>query len=297
MLTPTEQFLAYMKEYPALYAPSSAPFWDDEHISKLMLEAHLNPTWDAASRRHEFTDASARWICKMCGVKSGMRLLDFGCGPGLYASRFSDAGFMVTGVDFSRRSIAYARENAQQSGRSIEYIYKNYLEIEYADEFDAATLIYCDFGVLSPQSRATLLKKTYAALRPGGFFILDCHTTAHGEAFIESEQTSYLESGFFSAEPHVLVERSRRYKSTGESNLCGSPSLCCCETDNILNQNIVLTKDMCECYNIWNQIFTDKSLKKELSAAGFTAIEFYDDVSGSPFTGRAMDMCAVARKG
>jgi hypothetical protein len=37
---------------PELYAPSTSNFWNDEHISKGMLEAHLNPSWDAASRNY-----------------------------------------------------------------------------------------------------------------------------------------------------------------------------------------------------------------------------------------------------
>jgi len=32
---------------PTLWQRSCEPFWDDEHISKGMLEAHLNPDWDA----------------------------------------------------------------------------------------------------------------------------------------------------------------------------------------------------------------------------------------------------------
>ena len=31
---------------PALYEKGTAELWTDEHISKGMLEAHLNPTWD-----------------------------------------------------------------------------------------------------------------------------------------------------------------------------------------------------------------------------------------------------------
>ena len=37
-----------LKKYsikPELYAPSTDKFWDDEHISKGMLEAHLNPNF------------------------------------------------------------------------------------------------------------------------------------------------------------------------------------------------------------------------------------------------------------
>ncbi|MDR1203930.1 MAG: hypothetical protein LBL26_00400 [Peptococcaceae bacterium] len=36
---------------PALWQRSAEPFWNDGHISKGMLEAHLNPDWDAASRK------------------------------------------------------------------------------------------------------------------------------------------------------------------------------------------------------------------------------------------------------
>ena len=41
---------------PVLWQRSAEPFWDDEHISKGMLEAHLNPDWEAASRKHSFID-------------------------------------------------------------------------------------------------------------------------------------------------------------------------------------------------------------------------------------------------
>ena len=34
---------------PELYAPSTGNFWDDKHISKGMLEAHLDPDINAAT--------------------------------------------------------------------------------------------------------------------------------------------------------------------------------------------------------------------------------------------------------
>ena len=60
------KFINYLKEKPSLYAPSSAPFWDDEHISEYMLKAHLDPEIDAASRRHDFIEQSAKWIAQYC---------------------------------------------------------------------------------------------------------------------------------------------------------------------------------------------------------------------------------------
>jgi hypothetical protein len=47
---------------PALWQRSSEPFWDDEHISKGMLKAYLNPGWDEASRKHHYIDRSVEWL-------------------------------------------------------------------------------------------------------------------------------------------------------------------------------------------------------------------------------------------
>lgn len=36
------ELINYLKEEPPVYHESSKAFWDDGHISKSMLEAHLN---------------------------------------------------------------------------------------------------------------------------------------------------------------------------------------------------------------------------------------------------------------
>lgn len=38
---------------PPLYTKTEIPFWDDEHISLQMLNAHLNPDYDGASRKSQ----------------------------------------------------------------------------------------------------------------------------------------------------------------------------------------------------------------------------------------------------
>ena len=84
----------YLKK-PHLYAPSTGEFWNDEHISKEMLAAHLNPDLEAATRKHEFLDHSVEWITKIAPPSQYKSLLDLGCGPGLYAERFNKAGYSV----------------------------------------------------------------------------------------------------------------------------------------------------------------------------------------------------------
>ena len=92
-----------------------------------MLAAHLDPTNDLASRRPETIDRSVDWLMQTLNLESGDALLDLGCGPGLYASRFARKGVQVTGVDYSRRSIDYAVAYAQEHDLDICYRYQNYL--------------------------------------------------------------------------------------------------------------------------------------------------------------------------
>ena len=110
---------------PKLYEKTSELFWNDPHISKGMLETHLNPNTNAASRKPEFINRSVSWLSSMLHKESSM--LDIGCGPGLYTQRLSELGYRMTGLDFSERSIEYA--NSQDS--KTKYVLMNYLEMDY----------------------------------------------------------------------------------------------------------------------------------------------------------------------
>ena len=55
---------AYAKK-PELYAKGDATIWSDEYVSKGMLQAHLDPSMDAASRRPSFIDKSVEWLARV----------------------------------------------------------------------------------------------------------------------------------------------------------------------------------------------------------------------------------------
>lgn len=146
--------------------------WTDEYISKQLLEIHLDPAIDLASRKKQSIDKTIEFISQFCN-KPTLRILDLGCGPGLYAERLAELGHKVTGIDFSERSIKYASSQAKSKGLSVDYICMDYLNIEYQDEFDIVLLIYTDFGVLIPTDRKRLLANVHNALKLNGIFIFD----------------------------------------------------------------------------------------------------------------------------
>jgi 2-polyprenyl-3-methyl-5-hydroxy-6-metoxy-1,4-benzoquinol methylase len=88
-----------------------------------MLKAHLDPNTDAASRRPEIIVKSVKWLSQYLRLSPGSEVIDLGCGPGLYCAHFHREGWKVTGLDFSERSIAYAREQAAKCGQDIEYFF------------------------------------------------------------------------------------------------------------------------------------------------------------------------------
>ncbi len=95
-------------EKPQLFELGETHFWDDPHISKSMLEAHLNPDTDAASRKPVTIGRTIDHLVSANVLKKGDKVLDLGCGPGLYSSKLYEKGMKVTGVDISKRSIDFA---------------------------------------------------------------------------------------------------------------------------------------------------------------------------------------------
>jgi len=261
---------------PALWQRSIEAFWDDEHISKGMLDAHLNPDWDAASRKHSYIDCSAQWLSSIIPAQG--KILDLGCGPGLYTKRLSGAGYDVTGMDFSRRSIEYAKSQDVKT----EYIYQNYLELDYTDTFDAVTLIYCDFAALTPDERQTLIHRVYQALKPGGLFIFDVFMDVHFKSKANKTSWSFCNNGgFWSSEPHICLDATYLY----ENNTIA------------VDQHIVVTSDAIKEYLVWDTVYTVQRLTDEISPSGFKVSGVFDDVCGNPHAGESETLCFVLKRG
>lgn len=119
-----------------------------------MLTQHLDPDAPMASRAHAFIDESAHWLIPTLGLAAGSRVLDLGCGPGLYAERLARQGIEVLGIDVSRRALAHARKTARRESLPITLRQGDYLHADLGTEHDAAILIYEDYCALSPAQRA-----------------------------------------------------------------------------------------------------------------------------------------------
>ncbi|WP_246188177.1 class I SAM-dependent methyltransferase [Paenibacillus tengchongensis] len=265
---------------PETFKRPEKMFWQDPHIARYLLEAHLSPQTDAASRRPEFLDRSADFIAAAAMKDGGTRIIDYGCGPGLYCERLAQRGFAVTGIDFSEHSIRYARESAQAKQLAITYRYGDYLKLAVEGPYDLAILIYCDYGALGPEDRRQLLHNIRGSLRAGGRLLLDVFT-AHRFARLTEESRWSLQphGGFWSPDAHLELAQSLKYD--------GYVSL---------NHTVIVTGQETEAYYIWDQAFTEEMLASELAGAGFELMSFYNDVAGEAYREGHDTLAVLAEK-
>lgn len=140
---------------PKLFELGDENIWTDPYISQRMLEAHLKTDYDAASRKVSTIRKTVECINSILPQNS--KVLDLGCGPGLYAEQFAELGHSVTGIDINRNSIDYAIENAKKKDLEIKYINGSYFEITLDEQFDAVIMIYCDMGTHSNENSDKIL--------------------------------------------------------------------------------------------------------------------------------------------
>jgi len=275
--------LAAMGQRPEPFSVSTVrTLWTDPHISAQMLAWHLDPMAPLASRPAAVIDAGVTWMADRLGIGADTRLCDFGCGPGLYTSRFAERhGAQITGVDFSARSIAHAREVAARAGLSITYHEADYLTFSTEDRFDVITLIFSDLCPLSPTQRQGLYGIWREHLAPGGRVVFDVVSRARFETLSEGMTAGRrFMDGFWAAGDYVGIQETFLYDA---------------ESLSLDRYSIVEADDRAWVVYNWLQHFTPETIAAELVGAGFVVEDIYSDLTGTPFDPASPDIGVVAR--
>ena len=262
---------------PALFESfDTAALWAHPHVSEKMLEVHLDSANELASRPAAQIDAMTAWLSQRIDM-SGKSLTDLGCGPGLYAQRFQQAGARVVGIDLSESSIAYA--NGLEIPQS-DFRIGNYLQCPLPPS-DIVTLIYGDVCAIPPSDRSNLFHRVHAALRPGGTFILDASPESCFETYDEKVTVAKeMDAGFWANTPYIGIKASFLYP----------------EQMTILDRYVIVERSQTRWVHNWLQFLAPTTLSRELAAAGFAVGEPLDPLSGSRWSDEETMYCLIARK-
>lgn len=247
---------------PEIYTPGTAVMWVDEYISTQLLETHLNPDIELASRKETTIASTLEWIqSKVPGER--MNILDLGCGPGLYTEKLAEKGHRVTGMDFSANSIRYARESAVGKKLNITYIQQDYLELEEENRYDLILMIFTDFGVLSPDQRKILLAGIHRALKPGGKFLFDVLNEKFTAKESGSKDWEVAEKGFWRNGPYLALTESFYYEA---------------EKVTLSQHTVIDEAGEIDVYRFWAHAFSHDDLHKILDSRGFRSTECHENI-------------------
>jgi SAM-dependent methyltransferase len=274
--------LQQINEQPAVFSQMTiAALWTDPHVSEQMLRYHLDGSVALSSGTTEFIEASVVWMREEFHLSSQSRVLDLGCGPGLYSNRLARAGIDVTGVDFSSRSIAYARETAAREGLRATYVNDDYLAWEPDGRFDLVVMIMRDYCAMAPDQRRTLLGKVRAILAPEGAFLFDVESMAALETQAEAAGYAWSPSGgFWSPNPYFEFLNTCVYREEGVT----------------LDRYEIVEVDRTRTIYNWLAHFDPDRLAAELAAAGLAASSVLGDVTGRPFDPASAQFAVITHR-
>jgi SAM-dependent methyltransferase len=144
---------------------SETPWWgtyfDDAYLTE------FEPLFDEARTRAEV----AR-LLDVLQLPSDARILDCPCGQGRHARLLAQAGYDVTGVDFSQPLLRVAR--AAGRTRGLRYLRGDMraLPAEWKGSYDAVLNLFTSFGFFDdPADDERVIHEAARVLAPGGRFV------------------------------------------------------------------------------------------------------------------------------
>ena len=238
---------------------------------------------DRASRRFVTIDKHVAWIDGHVLHGEPTKVLDLGCGPGLYCSRLAMRGHECLGIDYSPASIEYAVDHAKSEMLRCQYVHDDIRRADYRTDAGLVMLLSGELNVFRLSDARAILQKASAALTAGGILLLEPHTDAAIRAIGAEPLRWYaLQRGLFSDRPHLLLqEHSWHEKSTAATARYF-----------IVDAESAAVTRYAQTY----QAYTDAEYRALLAECGFTDVEHFATLAGPDGEADEELVVYVARK-
>ncbi len=238
--------------------------WDNPDFSRRMLAEHLSQEHDLASRKQVMICEQVQWIHEHICDNTPAKLLDIGCGPGLYIEQFAALNYDCCGIDFSPASIEYAKS---QLGDKAKLINGDIRSVEFGGGYDLAIMLFGEINVFSPDECRRILKKTFEAISPGGKLLLEVHTFEAVERMGSTPNSWYKSApgllGLFSDDPYICLMENHWLDK---------------QQTTLQQFHILDTADgTVTSYRSTTKAWTDDQYKQLLTEAGFTHVNIHSD--------------------
>ncbi|MEM7017747.1 MAG: class I SAM-dependent methyltransferase [Pseudomonadota bacterium] len=249
------------------WAQESKIPWHEPAFSKRMLREHLSQAHDRASHRFEVIDSHVAWIDDIVCHHQPSRILDLGCGPGLYTSRLANLGHTCVGIDFSPASIDYAKAQAEKENLACEYQHQDLCNASFGEGFDLVLMVFGELNTFHPDDTLSVLEKAHHALAPGGTLVLEVHTDKFIRELGSGEPSWFTATqNVFSDTPHLCLREpawhQREHAATERYFV------------------VELATKTVTTYMSTTQAYSEDEYRELLNSAGFQGIKRHASLSG-----------------
>ncbi len=257
--------------------------WHEPEFSQRMLKEHLSQLHDLASRRFVTIDQHVAWIDSHVLQGAPTKILDLGCGPGLYCSRLALRGHNAVGIDYSPASIDYAVDYAKSEQLRCQYVLDDIRRVDYGTGFGLVMLLFGELSVFRLSDARAILRKANDALTAGGMLLLESHTDAAIRGIgAEPLRWDALQRGLFSDRPHLYLQE---YSWDEESAAATIRYF-------IVDAQSAAVSRYAQSF----QAYTDAEYHELLTECGFIGIEQYATLAGPDGEADEALVVYVARK-
>lgn len=168
--------------------------------------------WDKLHESHTFrpeypTESVIRFVRMNFPEADGKSMLDLGCGAGRHVIFLAQEGFSVTGIDFSKTGLQYAKKRLEDHGLNAVLTEGSILSLPYEDDSFDGIVSYGVLCYFKYDDLKTVAKEIYRTLKKDGKAFLITRST-HDKRFgkgINIEKNTFKMNSNITNEQDLLI--------------------------------------------------------------------------------------------
>jgi len=225
-------------------------------------------------RSRAITVGEVEQLLRLIQPPPGAAVLDLCCGPGRHALELARRGFQITGVDRTARYLASARAAATREGLTIEFVQEDMRHFQRSAAFDLALNLFSSFGYFEDIGEdLQVLRHLHRSLKPGGQVLLEmAGKEPLARTFQPRTWHRHTERDEYLLEERIVREGWRW----------------------IENHWIWLHGAEQQVFTFGIRLYSGAELTDLLVEAGFSDVQLYGSLAGTPYDHTAQRLVAVA---